>query len=376
MEMRDFPGIGRKISLLGFGCMRLPKIVPDKPGIDQPLAEKMIDLALGQGVNYFDTAWPYHDGLSESFLGRTLSRYPRESFNLADKMPSWIVRSVQEVEELFGEQLKKCRVDYFDFYLMHNLCADTYKTMLDLGVYEILSKKKEQGLIRRLGFSFHDHPATLERIAADYPWDFVQIQLNYLDWEDYESGKMYAILSERGIPAVIMEPVRGGALAVLNPQALEILRAANPKVSPASWAIRYAASLPGVLTVLSGMSNLEQVQDNLNTMTSFQPLSEAERATLAEAAAAYRLSRPVPCTGCGYCMDCPSGVNIPKVFAVYNHAKPLNVRRFFEVFYGVIPEGERARNCVACGQCATHCPQNIDIPERMKEIAAEAGIKL
>jgi predicted aldo/keto reductase-like oxidoreductase len=290
-------------------------------------------------------------------------------------MPTWELKSAADAERIFAAQLKKCRVEYFDFYLAHNMSVPHYKILRETGLYEVLRRKKEEGLIRRLGFSFHDNSALLSRILEDYAWDFAQIQLNYLDWDDCDAKGLYSILSGRGIPVVIMEPVRGGALATLNPRAVELLKAAAPEASPASWAIRYAASLPGVLTVLSGMSSLEQVEDNLRSMEPFKALSAEERLTLGRAAEAYRASGLIPCTGCRYCMDCPSGVDIPRIFSIYNHARPLDESvkfRLFPVLYSSLLEEERAHNCIACGQCAEHCPQSIAIPERLREVAAYA----
>ncbi|MDR1397900.1 MAG: aldo/keto reductase [Desulfarculales bacterium] len=373
METRSFTSIGREISLLGFGLMRLPLADPGKPEIDYSLGEKMIDLAWRSGVNYFDTAWPYHDGLSELFAGAVLSRYPRESYCLASKMPLWALDSAERAEEIFNRQLEKCRVDYFDFYLLHSLTEEHYKIALDFDIYNLLARKKQQGLIKRLGFSFHDNPGLLARIVSAHSWDFAQIQLNYIDWQALEAKRQYEILAQRQIPVVIMEPVRGGALATLNPQALNILQNADPGASPASWALRYAGSLPGVLTVLSGMSDLEQVKDNIATMEQFKPLSNGERDLLAQAGSAYLASGVIPCTNCRYCMDCPSGVNIPRVFAVYNHYRTIDnsfAPAIFANNYRTLGPSEQAHNCTGCDRCLEYCPQSINIPEQMRTIAA------
>ncbi|MDR1933358.1 MAG: aldo/keto reductase [Spirochaetales bacterium] len=377
MEKRAFTSLKAEVSLLGFGCMRLPQLSKDKPDIDYELGQKMIDRAFERGVNYFDTAWMYHEGLSESFVGRALSKYPRESFYLATKMPSWLAESPAGVEKIFSEQLKKCKTGYFDFYLAHNLSRANFAKLRELGVYEFLAKKKEEGKIRRLGFSIHDNPETLEQVASAYPWEFAQIQLNYVDWETLDAKRQYEYLSGRGIPVIVMEPVRGGALASLNEKALAVLKKADPVASAASWAIRFAASLPNVLTVLSGMSNLEQVEDNLAAFDPFRPLSEAEHAVIKEAAAAYRASGTIPCSGCRYCMPCPVGVDIPRVFAIYNHYRALGETRMapivFRNTYTTLLEDEKAHNCADCGQCESHCPQGIKVPGFMKEIAAFAA---
>ncbi|MDR3331794.1 MAG: aldo/keto reductase [Synergistaceae bacterium] len=379
MEQRNFKSIGRPISLLGFGLMRLPLLSADAKDIDGDAVNRMVDRAVEAGVNYFDTAWVYHEGRSETFAGEALSRHPREKYCLATKMPSWVLESAGDVERIFNEQLKKCRVEYFDFYLMHNLGAERYDLALKYNVYEFLRKKKEEGQIRHLGFSMHDAPEQLLRLVNAHEWDFAQIQLNYLDWETLKAKEMYDILSGRGIPIVIMEPVRGGVLASLTPSAEDILKDADAKASLASWAIRYAASLPGVMTVLSGMSNYEQLEDNIKTMSNFRPLSDDERSVLEKAAIAYRASGAIPCTSCRYCMDCPSGVDIPRVFAVYNHYRVLMTGRpnFAEMVFGTnyqaLTDGERAHNCVSCGQCVEHCPQGIDIPGHLREITELAA---
>jgi predicted aldo/keto reductase-like oxidoreductase len=328
----------------------------------------MLDRAIAAGVNYFDTAFPYHTGISEIFLGRILRKYPRNSFFLADKLPLWTLKTRDDAERIFTAQLKKCRVEYFDFYLLHAVNADRYAQAARLGLYEWLCEKKEQGLVRHIGFSFHDAPALLQTILDQHAWDFAQIQLNYVDWELGSAKSLYALLEERRIPAVVMGPVRGGALSKLPEKAAALLKKADPQASAASWAIRHAASLANVMVALSGMSTMEQVDDNIKTMTDFRPLSDDERETLKKAAALYLASGDIPCTGCGYCAPCPEGVDIPEVFAVYNQ----RTRRGFTHWYSVIPEHARAHRCTACGACAKLCPQGLDIPAAMREIAAYA----
>lgn len=386
MEKRFFQETGEKVSLLGFGCMRLPRLQEERPEIDEAKAEEMIDCAYRNGVNYFDTAYPYHNGLSELFVGKALEKYPRESFYLADKMPSWLLNNREDGKRIFREQLKKCRVNYFDFYLCHSLSSaqDDYISRYEKTcVIDDLNGRKESGEIRHLGFSFHGTPAELVKILDRRDWDFVQIQLNYLDWDVQDAKAKYRILEERGIPVIIMEPVRGGSLAALCEDSVRLLHQARPDRSAASWAIRFAASLPGVLTVLSGMSTLDQVKDNLATMAQFQPLTEAERKVLQQSLQIYLRTGSIPCTGCRYCMDCPAGVDIPKVFSVYNecaasmrlpvsagvqHAFDKNAGAFIKA-YEVLPEKQRAEHCVTCGACMKKCPQKIRIPERMKEIS-------
>lgn len=386
MELRRDKNTGREVSLLGFGCMRLPRPDPEKQEIDYELGKSMIDYAYRRGVSYFDTAYPYHEGLSELFIGRALAEYPRESFCLADKMPGWLLHGREDAERIFAEQLKKCRVDYFDFYLCHSLSSDASfeKTYVDTRVIDYLRERKAAGQIRRLGFSFHGTPAELEKILARGGWDFVQIQLNYLDWDFQDAKTQYRLIEEQGIPCIVMEPVRGGALSTLCAESAEILKEARPENSVASWAIRFAASRPNVLTVLSGMTAPEQVKDNVKTMTDFEPLSEKDYETLKKALKAYLQTGTIPCTGCRYCMDCPSGVDIPGVFALYNKcaseghlpvsfgdekAREANMGVFLET-YGALPEQNRADRCVGCKKCMQHCPQKIRIPDRMREITA------
>ncbi|MDR1124911.1 MAG: aldo/keto reductase [Deltaproteobacteria bacterium] len=376
MEKRNFSGIGEDISLLGFGLMRLPVRDPARQSeVDYEKAEQMLDLAVQAGVNYFDTAYIYHEGASELFAGRALSRYPRQSYNLADKMPSWLLEKPADLERIFSEQLDRCRADYFDFYLVHRISSDTYPAVLATRAYEFLREKKEQGLIRHLGFSFHDTPPLLREVLDKHDWDFAQIQFNYLDWQDLQAKEQYELLAGRDLPVVIMEPVRGGALASLSRAAEAKLKAAEPDMSIASWAIRFAASFPKVLTVLSGMSDLAQMKDNLATMQNFRPLGPKDMDLVFEAAAMFRASSTIPCTGCRYCMDCPAGVDIPKVFAVYNQHLLKKMRRLFDIYYTYLKDSEKADKCVGCGACRQRCPQGIDIPSHMKEIADFAAQK-
>ena len=375
MEYRELRGGKEKVSLLGFGCMRLPRLYPDKPEIDTELGQRMVDYAYSHGVNYFDTAYPYHEGLSEPFIGAALSKYPRESYNLVTKLPTWLINGEADIEHYFNEQLQKCGVDYFDFYLVHSLNAERFETVQKLHIFENLCELKAKGKIRHIGFSFHDKPDVLEGILAAHDCEFVQIQLNYLDWELQDARRQYELIEQKGIQCTIMEPVRGGMLATLTPEAVDCFQQANPNVSTASWAIRYAASLPNVLTVLSGMTNFDHVTDNVATMEAFRPLSQQEREVIDHALAAYRKAVTIPCTGCRYCMDCPAGVSIPEVFAAYNRYATSKSRSMFEELYHALDAGQRADNCVACGTCLSKCPQHIDIPKHMKEIAALAEKK-
>ena len=359
------------VPLLGFGCMRLPLVSPDKPDIDYEKTKKMIDMAMDSGVCYFDTAYMYHDGRSEVCLGELLKEYPRSSYFLVDKMPPWFAENAKDVERIFQEQLKRCRTDHFDFYLIHSLDETNWALTQKYDVYAFLDRMKREGRIRRLGFSFHDAPELLRKIVDAHPWDFAQIQLNCLDWDLYRSREQYDILTKAGIPVVVMEPLRGGSLATLVPDAVEILKQAKPEASVASWSLRYAASLPNVMCVLSGMSSPEQVADNIRTFSPLTPLSDAERQTLERALAAYRKRLAVPCTACRYCMPCPVGVEIPRIFGLYNQYKAIGNPWLFSNNYGAIPKDSRADACVECGKCVKHCPQKIDIPAELKKIARE-----
>ncbi len=376
MEVRKLGGIKEGISLLGYGCMRLPKLQEDKPDIDKEQAWSLIDYAYSHGVNYFDTAYPYHGGMSEAFIGEALKKYPRESFNLATKMPPWELKTDKDIDRIFEEQLKKCQVSYFDFYLIHSLGVENFKKAEELKVYESLSRKKAEGKIRYLGFSFHDTPKLLETIVHAHEWDFAQIQLNYLDWELQDAKGQYEILTSNGIPVIVMEPVRGGALATLCDRSKEILSKAKPESSVASWAVRYAASLPNVLTVLSGMTDMAQVQDNVGTLATFKPLDEAERKSLNQALEYYKESRTVPCTGCRYCMPCPSGVDIPRIFSIYNQYCVSKDKDAFATAYQDMGTEKQAYHCISCKKCMQHCPQSIRIPMMLDEVGTFAATLL
>jgi predicted aldo/keto reductase-like oxidoreductase len=299
-------------------------------------------------------------------------------------MPLSILKKEEEVERIFEDQLRKCRVDYFDYYLLHSVNKAYFKVAEDLKVYEKLKEKQRQGKIRHLGFSFHDSPEFLDMVSKKYDWEFVQIQLNYLDWDQQHAREQYTILESNGIPVNVMEPVRGGSLANMGDAAEAVFKVANPKVSVPSWAIRFAASLPGVQVVLSGMSSMEQLKDNVATMENFKPLSDAEREVITKAVLTYRTAGAVPCTGCRYCMDCPQGIDIPRNLATYNNylfKKERNMPGYnfgFTLEYGGMGEEEQAHNCVACRQCEEKCPQHIEISRQMellqevqKTVAAE-----
>ena len=366
---RPFRNTAQTVPLLGFGCMRLPTLEGGK--IDVDTVRKMVERAMKAGCNYFDTAYMYHGGQSERCMGEVLKAYPRDSFYLTDKMPVWSARDAAGVERIFKEQLERCQTEYFDFYLIHSLNKSNWDLAQKCKAYEFLSQMKKEGKIRRLGFSFHDTPEVLKTIIQSHEWDFCQIQLNYLDWDLYRSREQYEVATEAGVPLVIMEPLRGGALASLSPDATEILKKAAPDASTASWAFRFVGSLPNVMCILSGMTRPEHLEDNIKTFSPLKPLSDDERKVLDEALVAYRKKLAVPCTACRYCMPCPFGVQIPRIFGIYNQYKVSGNRWQFNSHYNSLPKSGRADACVGCRRCVQRCPQKIQIPEMLAKIAEE-----
>lgn len=359
-----------EVSRLGLGTMRLPCKTPLKreanPLIDYERGQELVDLAYQNGVNYFDTAYMYHAGKSEAFIGTALKKYPRESYFLADKLPIWMCLKKSDMEKIFNMQLKRCGVDYFDFYLLHALDGGNWEKCKKFGAVEFVEGKRKEGKVKNFGFSFHGTVEDLKTIVAAHDWDFAQIQMNYLDWKNQNAKEQYQILTEAGIPVIIMEPVRGGKLANPPEAVKELFLNAKPENSMASWAIGFDASFDNVLTILSGMNAPEQMLDNLNTLTDFVPFSDTEMQICANAAAIMNKAEIVPCTGCDYCADCPKGVKISSIFAVYNKLKngEISNEDAQKEYDGI---DVRAKDCVACGKCKTHCPQQIDIPAMMKK---------
>ena len=364
-----------RLSMLGFGTMRLP-LVPGggTQDIDQAELDRMVDLAIAGGVNYFDTAYPYHGGCSEIAIGKSLARYPRESFFLADKFPGHQnVRGVKQLdpEQVFEEQLKKCGVEYFDFYLMHNVNEHSmnYYGNPQNRFMDYFLEQKANGRIKHLGFSCHSAPEGLKSFLDLYgdKMEFCQIQLNYLDWSLQDAKKKCGILREYGLPVWVMEPVRGGRLAKLDKETEARMRALRPGESTPAWAFRWLQTVPQPTVVLSGMSKLEQMEDNIKTFSSEKPLSDEETALLYSAA--DKLTSLVPCTGCRYCCaGCPKGLDIPNLVNICNDMRVgYNINPVAR--YGAIEDGKRADSCVGCGQCTKACPQKIDVPSVMKELA-------
>lgn len=370
MIYKSFRDSGTNISMLGMGCMRLPTINEQSDEIDHEKAQAVIDYAHAHGINYYDTAFLYHNGTAERFIGHALSKFPRDSYLLATKMPGWLMKpdiDRARIPEIFYEQLENCRVDYFDFYLCHSISEQSFDNYVNLGIIPFLNEMKAQGKIRQLGFSSHGKPETLRRSCALNDWDFAQIQLNYLDWEDQDAKQQYEILEEFGLPVIVMEPLRGGRLAGLSDEADALLKKARPDKSVASWAFRYVQSLPSVQIVLSGMNEIEQLVDNLDTFDKLEPLSEAERTTLDEAVDLLRSKNNIPCTACRYCAGCPQGLDIPGLFTAYNsYAVSESPMDLMELT--ALPPEKKPSNCIACGNCVSACPQNIDIPEKMSMI--------
>lgn len=361
--------IGENPSLLGYGCMRLP--VKDNK-IDTERAEALIDKAFSEGVTYFDTAYPYHKGESEEFLGNALKKYDRNKFYLATKLPVWEVNSVNDAEKIFNKQLQNLKTDYVDFYLLHALSKDRWEKVKEQNLIPYFEELQKEGKIKHLGFSFHDSYEVFEEILNYRKWDFCQIQLNYMDKEVQAGLKGYELAEKLGVPLVIMEPIKGGSLTTFSKDITDIFKASGSEGSLASWALRWVASLPNVKVVLSGMSTEDQLEDNLNTFNNFKPLKEEEENVINEVIEKVKSRINNGCTNCKYCMPCPFGVDIPKNFniwneyAMYQNAKECKMRYSYD-----LNEKERADKCHKCGVCETKCPQKIHIREDLEKIALE-----
>ena len=366
MQYNDFQDLS--LSRLGFGTMRLPT---KEGAIDTDLTTQMIDYALEHGINYFDTAYPYMGSKSEIVVGQALARHPREKFFLADKFPGHQIAETYYPEEIFEEQLQKCKVDYFDFYLLHNIYENSFFVYTDpqWHIIPYFIEQKKKGRIRHLGFSCHANIETLRKFLDLYGdvMEFCQIQLNYLDWTLQKAKAKYDLLTERGIPVWVMEPVRGGKLANLLEEDRQKLAAIRPDESAAAWAFRWLTSLPNVKMILSGMSNLPQMEDNVKTFSTDKPLNNNEIQMLFDIA--EKMKDSVPCTACRYCCDgCPMQLDIPMLMQSYNDlhfATSLTPVMQIEA----LPEEKRPSACIACGACASACPQKIDIPDIMAKLS-------
>ena len=377
MLYKDFQDL--KLSALGFGTMRFPVIDGDNAKIDQDAVDEMIDYALEHGVNYFDTAWGYHDGQSEIATGIALNRHPRESFYIATKFPGYDLANMDKVEEIFEKQLEKTGMEYFDFYLIHNVCEKNIDEYLnpDHGIIDYLLKQKELGRIRHLGFSAHGDIPCMKRFLAAYGnhMEFCQIQLNFLDWTFQDAKGKVELLKKWNLPVWVMEPVRGGKLAQLSDEDTARLKAARPDETCVQWAFRFIQGIPEVCVTLSGMSDFEQVKQNIETFSEDKPLDGQEAATLASIVEEMLGRGTVPCTACRYCTEyCPQGLNIPKLLEMYNQNMMTGERDFISNMYvGTLPEDKRPSACLGCGACAAVCPQQIDIPGALAKFAERLG---
>ena len=374
MEKRKMSNLGIETSLLGFGCMRFPQNADGS--IDEKEAEKMLDKAIAEGVNYIDTAYPYHDGKSEVVVGKILKKYDRSSFYLATKLPVWLVKSIEDVDKYFEEQLSKLQTDYIDFYLLHALGKERWDAVLELGIIDRLEELKAAGKIKYLGFSFHDSYEVFEEIINYKDWDFCQIQLNYMDANEQAGIKGHDLAEKKGVPLVIMEPVKGGSLASFSDDIMEKFHEKDPEATAASFALRWVGSQPGVKVILSGMTTMEQVEDNLKTFGEFKPLSEEEMQIVDDVKAILDSRVQNGCTGCRYCMPCPAGVDIPGCFSAWN------TYHVYQNYYAVnwkweteMGEAHQAKNCVGCGKCEQACPQKLSIREDLKKVQADLDAK-
>ena len=366
---------------LGFGLMRLPRLDPNDEGsIDLEQTKQMVDTFLQRGFTYFDTAWMYCAFKSENAVKEALtSRHPRESYTLATKLHAAYLHSLDDRDAIFNTQREKTGVEYFDYYLLHDVGAEHYEIYKKYDCFAWIAEKKRQGLIKHMGFSFHDTAEVLDKILTEHPeMEFVQLQINYLDWdsEGVQSRKCYEVATKHGKPVIVMEPVKGGTLAKLPAAAEALLRQADPGASIPSWAVRFAASLPNVKMVLSGMSSTEQLLDNTGYMQDFAPLTQQEQAVIAQVVDAINASIAIPCTGCAYCTEgCPMHIAIPKYFSLYNaEIQELKEKDFTSqgTYYGNLTlKFGKASDCIACGQCESVCPQHLPIIENLKRVAKQ-----
>ena len=377
MIYRDFHG--KKLSALGFGAMRLPVIDGDDGRIDEAAALRMVDTAMQNGINYYDTAWGYHGENSELVMGKALSRYPRESFYVATKFPGYDPSNWGKVEEIFEQQLKKLGVEYFDFYLFHNVCEmniDAYLNDEKYGIYSYLMKQKQNGRIRHLGFSCHGSIPVLQRFLDAYGKDmeFCQLQLNYLDWTFQNGKEKVELLDQQNIPVWVMEPLRGGKLAKLLPGYEARLKELRPDEEIPAWAFRFLQSIPSVTMILSGMSNEEQLEKNLITFAEDKKLNEVEMSELLDIAEKMLSVGTVPCTACHYCVShCPQGLNIPDLLALYNEHVYTGGGFIAPMALGALPEAKRPQACLMCRSCEQVCPQQIKISEVLADFSAKLG---
>lgn len=368
MIYNDFKGL--RLSSLGLGAMRLPVVQGDDSRIDEEKTAEMVDYAIKNGINYFDTAWPYHSGNSELVMGKILEKYPRDSFFLASKFPGFNLDNMDKVEEIFEKQLEKCRVDYFDFYLFHNVCEKNIDAYLDekYGIFSYLSEQKKRGRIKHLGFSAHGDMEVLKRFLAAYGKDmeFCQLQVNFIDYSFQRAKEKIALMKENNIPVWVMEPVRGGKLAKLSEKNSAALRALRPDESDAAWALRFVQSLPEVTVTLSGMSDMDQLKENISVFSEKKELSGEEKDVLMKIAG--EMLGTVPCTGCKYCISrCPMELNIPKLIELYNEHKFTGGGFMAPMVLSSMPADKQPDACISCRSCEAVCPQEIKISEVLSD---------
>lgn len=377
MIYREFQDI--KLSGLGMGAMRLPVIDGDDSKIDAEAAEKMVDYAMEHGINYYDTAWGYHGGQSELVIGNALKKYPRASFYLTTKFPGYDLSNMDKVEEIFEKQLEKCQVEYFDFYLFHNVCEMNINAYLDkkYGIYDYLMKQKQNGRIRHLGFSAHGNYDVLKRFLEAYGKDmeFCQLQINYLDWTFQDAKKKVELLNEYQIPVWVMEPLRGGRLASLAEEDEKKLKELRPDETVPAWAFRFLQTLPEVKVVLSGMSNMEQLQENIRTYEEDRPLNDTEMKTLLSIADSMLQKKTLPCTACHYCVShCPQGLDIPTLLGLYNEHCFTDGGFIAPMMLSSYPDDKKPSACIGCRSCEAVCPQQIKISEAMSDFSKKLGM--
>lgn len=370
MIYKDFKGM--KLSALGMGAMRLPVIDGKDSQVDFEETKKMVDHAMKNGINYYDTAWGYHEGNSETVMGKALSSYPRDSFFLADKFPGYDLGNMDKVESIFEKQLEKCGVEYFDFYLFHNVCEMNIDSYTDekYGIMEYLMKQKKSGRIRHLGLSVHGSRSVLERFLDAYgsEMEFCQIQLNYMDWEFQKAKEKVELLNERNIPIWVMEPLRGGQLASLDAAFEEKLKALRPYETVPAWAFRFLQTVPRVTVTLSGMSDFQQLQDNISTFQTERPLSDEEFSVLEGIADSIIKRTALPCTACRYCTShCPQHLDIPMLLELYNEHCSTEAGFIAPMALSAIDEDKRPSACIGCRSCEAVCPQQIKISEAMAD---------
>ena len=373
MVYREFQDL--QLSALGMGAMRLPVIDGNDAQIDKEATAEMVAYAMKHGINYYDTAWGYHAGNSETVMGEALSRYPRESFYLATKFPGYDLSNMDKVESIFEAQLEKCGVDYFDFYLFHNVCEMNIDAYLDekYGIFDYLMEQKKKGRIRHLGFSAHGSYDIMKRFLDAYGkhMEFCQIQLNYLDWSFQNARAKVDLLKEHHIPVWVMEPLRGGKLASLEDENAAVLEGLRPEEGIPAWAFRFLQSIPGVTMVLSGMSNFQQMQENIAVFEEDKPLDEKEMAALLEVADRMVKKIALPCTACHYCVShCPKGLDIPALLELYNEHCFTGGGFIAPMALMAVPEDKRPDACIGCRSCEAVCPQQIKISEAMADFSA------